>query len=224
VVSPNRLVFRHRLEQSYHARALENAGACASEQHGYPATKAMKKRMLLATALLLGFFASTADNFRYVTVAATYDGPATVQIQEGETAELMSSVSTKKNGTVQITFLKGAGGGGPWGYGIPLTGPATITASSSRDNTAIITLRITPDSFDENKTHSLTAGTSQIYVTLESSTNQVYVTLGRSTNQVYVTLESSTNLVDWADATNGVYASPDTLRFFRIRTRALASP
>jgi hypothetical protein len=183
----------------------------------------MKTRMLLATSLLLAFFASAADNSRSVTVAATHDGPATVQIQKGETAELMSSVSTTKNGTVQITFLKGGGEGGPWGFGIPVTGPATITASSSRDNIAIITVRITPDSFDENKTN-LTPGTSQIYVTLESSTNQVYVTLGRSTNLVYVTLESSTNLVDWADATNGVYGSADTLRVFRIRTKALASP
>jgi hypothetical protein len=180
--------------------------------------------MLLATVLLFGFFASAADNFRHVTVVATEDSPATVQVQEGETAELVSSVSTTKNGTVQMTFLKGGGGGGPWDVGIPLTGPATITANSSRHNTAIITVRITSDSFDVNKTQSLSPGTSQIYVMLESSTNQVYVTLGRSTNLVYVTLESSTNLVDWADATNGVYGSPDTLRFFRIRTKALASP
>jgi hypothetical protein len=184
----------------------------------------MKARILLGTAMLIAIFTSAADNSRFVTVTVTSGGPAAIQIQEGETAELMSSVSTTKNGTVQITFLKGGGAGGPWGFGIPVTGPATITASSSRDNTAIITVRITPDSFDENKTHGLTPGTSQIYVTLESSTNQVYVTLGRSTNLVYVTLESSTNLVDWADATNGVYASSDTLRFFRIRTKALASP
>jgi hypothetical protein len=174
--------------------------------------------------MFIAIFTSAADNSRFVTVTATHDGPGTVHIHEGETAELMSSVSTTKNGTVQISFLKGSGVGGPWGFGIPLTGPATITASSSHDNIAILTVRITPDSFDEKKTYGLTPGTSQIYVTLESSTNQVYVTLGRSTNLVYVTLESSTNLVDWADATNGVYASLDTLRFFRIRTKALASP
>ena len=180
--------------------------------------------MLLATVPLLGFFASAADNFRFVTVTATEDAPATVQIQEGDTAELVSSASTAKNGTVQITFLKGSGGGGPWDIGIPLAGPATITATSSRHNIASITVRITHDSFDVNRTPNLPPGTSQIYVMLQSSTNQLYVTLGPSTNQVYVTLESSTNLIDWADATNGVYGSPDTLRFFRIRTKALASP
>jgi hypothetical protein len=73
----------------------------------------MKTRFLLGTALLLGILTSAADNFRYVTVAATFGGPATVQIQQGETAELVSSVSTAKNGTGQTTFLKSGGGGGP---------------------------------------------------------------------------------------------------------------
>ena len=184
----------------------------------------MKTRILLATALLLGIFTSAADNFRSVTVAATYGGPATVQIQQGETAELVSSVSTTKNGSVEVTFLKSGGGSGPWGFGIPITGPATITASSGRWNTAVVTVKITPDSSDVNKTLILRPGTNQDYVTLESGTNQVYVMLESSTNQVHVTLESSTNFVNWADATNGVYGSSDTVRFFRIRTKALASP
>jgi hypothetical protein len=162
----------------------------------------MKTRFLLGTALLLGFFTSAADNFRCVTIAATFGGPATVQIQQGETAELVSSVSTTKNGTGQTTFLKSGGGGGPWGYGIPVTGPATITASSSRDNTVLITVKITPDPVDVNKTLILPPGT----------------------NQVYVALESSTNLVNWSAATNGFYGSPETVLFFRIRTNALASP
>jgi len=180
--------------------------------------------MLLATALLLCFFIKAADNFRFVTLTATSGSPATLQIQPGETAELLSSVSTTKNGTVQVTVLRGSGGGGPWDVDIPVAGPATILATSSRENTAIITVKITPDSVDGNSTHSLPPGTSRIYVTLESNTNQVYMTLGPTTNQVYVSLESSTNLVDWADATNGVYGSLGTLRFFRIRTKVLASP
>ena len=178
--------------------------------------------MLLATALLLGLFATTAENSRYLTITATYDGPATVQIREGETADLVSAVSSSKNGTVQMTFLKDGGGGGSWDFGIPVTGPATITATSSRYDSASIIIRITANSSNENQTLSLTPSTSQIYVTLESSTNQVYVTLERSTNLVYVSLESSTNLVDWTVATNGVYGSPDTARFFRIRTKALS--
>jgi hypothetical protein len=163
----------------------------------------MKARILLGIALLLGVFTNAADDFRYVTIAATFGGQATLQIQQGETAELVSSVSTEKNGTGQTTFLKSGGGGsGSWGFGIPLTGPATITASASRGNTLLITVKITPDSVDANKT----------------------LILPPSTNQVYVTLESSTNLVNWAAATNGLYGSPDTVRFFRIRTNPLASP
>jgi len=184
----------------------------------------MKTRIFLAAALLLGLFSSAADKFRCVTVAATPGLPATVQIQRGETAELVSSVSAPKNGSVQITFVRSDGGGGAWGFGIPITGPATITATSGRGNTAVITVKITPDSSDENKTLILRSGTNQDSVTLEPSTNQLYVVVGSSTKQFYVALESSTDLVNWADATNGVYGSPDTVRFFRIRTKALAAP
>jgi hypothetical protein len=179
--------------------------------------------MLLVTALLLGFLASTADNSRYEVLTATYDGPTTFQIREGETAELVSSVSSIKNGTVQMSFVRDRGGGGAWGLGIPVTGPATITATASRDNIGTMVIRITAESSDENRTPNLTSGMSQIYVTLESSTNQVYVTLERSTNLAYVTLESSTNLLDWVEAKNGIYGSADTARFFRIRTKVLAS-
>ena len=79
--------------------------------------------------------------------------------------------------------------------------PGRSARKKSCDNIGIIIVRITAKSSDQNKTQSLTPGTSQIYVTLESSTN----------------------LVDWVDATNAVYRSPDTARFFRIRTKALAS-
>ncbi len=47
--------------------------------------------------------------------------------------------------------------------------------------------------------------------------------LAPGTNQVFVTLESSTNLLNWSDATNGVYGSPDTARFFRLRQTTVPS-
>ena len=172
----------------------------------------MKTRFLLGTALLLGILTSAADNFRYVTVAATFGGPATVQIQQGETAELVSSVSTTKNGKGQTTFFKSGSGGGQWGFGIPVSGPATITASSDRENTLVITVKITPDSVDVNK---ITADSFDVNKTL---------ILPPGTNHVYITLESSTNLVNWAAAANGFYGSPDTVLFFRIRTNSNASP
>jgi hypothetical protein len=165
-------------------------------------TKTMKTQILLGTALLIGIFTNAAEDIRCVTVVATSDSPATVQIQPGETAELVSSVSTIKSGEVQTTFQSKNGRGGQWGFGIPVIGPATITASTVRGNSVFITVKITPDSFDVNKTVILLPGT----------------------NQVYITLESSTNFVNWADATNGVYGSPDTARFFRIKMTTLASP
>ncbi len=82
---------RRRLEQNYHPRAPENVSACAAGQDGYAATKAIKTRMLLATSLLLAFFASAADNFRYVAVAATHDGPATIQIGQNTVTNPISS-------------------------------------------------------------------------------------------------------------------------------------
>jgi hypothetical protein len=162
----------------------------------------MKTRTLLGTALLIGIFTNAADNFRCVTLVATSGSPATLQIQQGETAELVASVPTTQNGGVQTTFQNKSGGGGQWGFGIPVTGPATITASSVGGKPVFITVKITPDSFDANKTVMLPPGT----------------------NQVYIALESSTNLVNWSAATNGFYGSPDTVLFFRIRTNALASP
>ena len=183
-------------------RPMRNPVDPASFRPTLSSTRTMKTRMLLGTALLIGIFTNAADNIRCVTVVATSGSPATVQIQQGETAELVSSVSSIKGGEVQTTFQNKNGGGGQWGFGIPVTGPATITASCARGNSVIVTVKITPDSFDVNKT----------------------VTLLPGTNQVYITLESSTNLVNWADATNGVYGSPDTARFFRIKMNTLASP
>lgn len=150
----------------------------------------------------MGIFTNAADNFRCVTVVATSGSPATLQIQQGETAELVSSVPTIKDGGVQTTFQNKSGGGGQWGFGIPITGPATITASSDGRNPVFITVKITPDPLEANQTVMLLPGT----------------------NQVYIALESSTNLVNWSPATNGFYGRPDTVLFFRIRTNALACP
>jgi hypothetical protein len=186
----------------------------------------MKTRTLFGAALLLGIFTSAADNPRYVTVTATFGGPATVQIQQGETAELVSSVSTPKNGGGETTFLKSGGGGDQLGFGVPLTGPATITATAGRWNTVVITVKITSESVDVNKTDTVEVSKTDFVDANKTDSFDVNKTLilPPGTNQIYITLESSTNLVNWVAATNGVYGSPDTVIFFRIRTKALASP
>lgn len=165
----------------------------------------MKLAALFST-LLLGVTLARSENCRYATVAAT-NGPATITILAGETAEILSSYyeSTDTTGVTlcrpMITKDGLAIRGLPVGYalsggilqrGTTVAGPATITQDWSG---AILTVKITADTYDVNKTLILPPGT----------------------NQVYITLESSTNLVNWADATNGLYGSPDVARFFRIR-------
>ena len=44
---------------------------------------------------------------------------------------------------------------------------------------------------------------------------QKAVTVAPGMGNVQIALESSTNLLNWADATNGVYS--DDLRFFRVK-------
>lgn len=165
--------------------------------------------MKLASVVIALFIAALnaqAQNSRYVTVLA-FNGPTNITVLSGETAEIVSSHydSTDPAG---ITFcrprivkdgytVRGVPANYPLGtgtaqHGTVVAGPATIINDCAG---AILTVKLTPDNYDVNKTLILPPGT----------------------NQVCVTLESSTNLVNWADSTNGVYGSPDLARFFRIR-------
>lgn len=85
--------------------------------------------------------------------------------------------------------------------GTIIRGPATFRTIATPNtnnpppyNYSCMTVRITPEIFSANQTAILPPGT----------------------NQVAVTLETSTNLLSWTAATNGIYGSPDTARFFRI--------
>jgi len=165
--------------------------------------------------MLIGFLTSAADNCRYVSMTSTGSPPTVLQIQQGETAELLSGsnasggnnfplYTVQKDGITCQAFPRlNVNSGNSAAQGTTVTGPATITVlATSFSGSALLTVKITPDSYDVNKTLILPPGT----------------------NQVYISLESSTNLVNWADSTNGIYGSPDTARFFRIRMNTLASP
>ena len=188
------------------------------------------KLFTLGTALLIATLSGLADNSRYVTLTMTgsvtststgpspafrtlynYNGTNSFQIAEGEIAEV---VSTDSSATVVITILKDgnsiAGKGPSLGNpGTIIVGPAVIVgdgvySGGQNDNdfrTSMFTLKITPSTYDVNKTLILPPGT----------------------NQIYVGMESSTNLVNWSDATNGVYGSPEVARFFRMRQSTLPS-
>jgi len=170
----------------------------------------MKSKALFITTLLFGMLTTWAQTPRYVTITSTNNlYPASLDIQDGETAELLSSSTETENEptcTIQksgLTFLAfartRANCSSSHTQGSTVAGPARITVRPASAVAALLTIKITPMTYDVNKTIILPPGT----------------------NQVYVTLESSTNLVAWADATNGVYGTPDTARFFRIRLSSL---
>jgi hypothetical protein len=179
-----------------------------------PLATFMKATTLLVTALFAATLNSSAQLPRYVTVTASGTN-AYVSVQPGETGELITCeplpsasgipVQVQKDGVwfnatpaVFHNYL-----GGPLvtasGVGTTVAGPATFRLWAG---TSLMTVKITPESYDPNKTLIVPPGT----------------------NQVQITLESSTNLVSWATATNGVYGSPDAAHFFRIRMDKLASP
>jgi hypothetical protein len=182
----------------------------------------MKTGLLLLAAMLMGILTSAAENCRYVTVTTTNtSSPGVIQVQEGETAEITTaytdgngtvtpfSVSVQKDGLTMrgsppgtYTVVGNVYYTGVMPRGTIVAGPATITLDSgSPAQPRLLTVKIIPSTYDVNKTLILPPGT----------------------NQVYVTLESSTNLVNWADATNGIYGSPITANFFRIRMAQLPS-
>lgn len=164
----------------------------------------------LLAAILLVTTAAYADNSRYSTVISSNGPLPSIRILEGETAEI---ITCYRWDTVPptLTYANVSKDGSPSIYGYPpgygatigvmptgttIAGPATLSPTSGN---IILTVKITPSLYDVNRTLILPPGT----------------------NQVFITLESSTNLVQWADATNGVYGSPDIARFFRIRMQKL---
>jgi hypothetical protein len=175
---------------------------------------AMKRNPILLVALALyALTCSAQQTGRYVTLISTNGNfvPMQMQILDGETAEIQDAhasiggvsaapitVAIQKSGITVRGYPQGYqyGSVGLMSRGSVVAGPATIGLDSgSPGQPTLLTVKIYPDTYDVNKTLLLPPGT----------------------NQVYVGMESSTNLVNWADATNGMYGGPDTVRFFRIK-------
>jgi hypothetical protein len=150
---------------------------------------------------------------RFVTLIADNNQTNQLVLQDFETAKLKSafdesarfSLRINKSGKeirVYSTHLQGAPpyGGYPNFYvpqhEVVVTGPATLSLLTEYNGGACFaTFEVLPQAFPPNQTVMLAPGT----------------------NQVAVTMETSTNLVQWSSATNGIYGSPETVRFFRIR-------
>lgn len=173
------------------------------------------KAILIAASLFTVIPSCLADGSRYVTITSTNINTAeTLQIQSGETASIVSVVNAQRfpgttidpdgSGYYTRTKILSLAQGNTFkvDIGNTLVGPATIsfypswTYDSGQKNSSAtcFTVKITPPTYDVNKTLILPPGT----------------------NQVAIALETSTNLVNWSTATNGVYGSPDEARFFRI--------
>lgn len=159
----------------------------------------MKLNIALAVLLLL-IVSSFANESRFITLTCTnQNNLPSIEILEGETAEIVAAIGS---GGYAVPSRIEKGGTNFTGYpptgnvprGTVVAGPAVIRSEAVYLPT-LVTIQITPTTYDVNKTLILPPGT----------------------NQVYVALESSTNLVNWSDSTNGVFGSPDTARFFRIR-------
>lgn len=173
------------------------------------------KTTCLFVVLLLSTLNSICQEARYETATGTN----TITIADYESAELIcvlntnaavseispsaTAVKATKNGysfmlhsSASRFAYSGSGGMTASGNGDVLRGPATFQLAGINFLSAQgFTIKITPVSFPPNQTLIVPPGT----------------------NQVQISMESSTNLLNWAAATNGVYGSPETVRFFRLK-------
>jgi hypothetical protein len=173
----------------------------------------MKTQSLAATIVLLcTIHLGAQDLCRYVTLTTT-NGVSTnsISVLGNETGELVSTwpMYFYANGPQPIINIVKDGIQFPaFAAGVPVTSYATTAVGATVAGPAqfvfgpgaagspcIMTVKITPTTYDVNKT----------------------TILPPSTNQVYVTLQCSTNLASWIDCTNGIYGNPVTAEFFRIR-------
>jgi hypothetical protein len=159
-------------------------------------------KYLLATLVIVTFdFAAVSQGERYETAVATGlpngngDQIADINIAENETGTVVSTATLPSGSYYWIK----SGLTNSLSTGVTtLRGPAIFRARAAEGgppfSSAVLTVKIMPESFDPNKT----------------------LILPPSTNQVSISLETSTNLVNWSVATNGIYGSPNEARFFRI--------
>jgi hypothetical protein len=163
-------------------------------------------RALLVLAWTTAALVCAAQAERYETLTLPNPGGVSttnlIAIAEGETAELVGyskSLVSRFGSALYLVSKNGLVFAVNYDSDISsilkvVKGPAMVGVSS-RFESALVTLRITPSSYDANKTVILPPGT----------------------NQVSVALEASTNLVSWTTATNGLYGSTNSAHFFRIR-------
>jgi hypothetical protein len=163
------------------------------------------KSLLIFAGIVLGTLVCVADG-NYVILTTEANTNATFQLQQGQTAEIVGSGNVYSPSTQSPTLRFQISSNTYYWNGGVIVGPASISVAPSYTGyfyvASYATLKISPSTYDVQKTVIVPPGT----------------------NQVNVSLQTSTNLVDWADATNGVYGSPNMAAFFRIKMATAPTP
>lgn len=166
----------------------------------------MQNKIILTLAVIVFSFLAHAEEARHETATAEYGATNTISIADYETGELID-LYTDSYANIHVIKDGFLWGGSPArqnssGRGTTMRGPAVFRLSHNGGPSAnhpFMTVKITPVSFPPDKTLIVPPGT----------------------NQVQISLETSTNLINWQTATNGVYGSPTTVQFFRLKETKL---
>jgi hypothetical protein len=165
----------------------------------------MKTTLLSILVLVAGCCLASGQTKQYVTLTVPPTATNIYTVAQGQAAEIVFVWGGELSFTIQKNGLNFGPGFVTSSAGIIVQGPATMTfvsTSPPSNGPGLVTLKIIPESYDPNKTIIVPPGT----------------------NQVQITLQVSTNLINWETATNGIYGSPNTAQFFRIREDTLTSP
>ena len=157
-------------------------------------------RLLLLVALL-GTTSATADEARYVTVVAGPGETSVFEVTDSTTIQLVSLLpSAQASGgyidyRAEVRITKGKFRS--WLLpGAIIQGPFTLTLKGTETPiSAACTLRLIPEVFPPDKTVVIPPGQG-----------------------AQITLQCSSNLVDWVTATNGIYTTAPSMKFFRIHS------
>ena len=163
------------------------------------------KIKFIVFAIIISCFHSNAQSVRFITLTVSGNRPTNYfSTSQSEAAELVSFQGSGGISVIKDEILFNAGtpaDGFSGGHGTIVQGPATYKLAT-QGGSCLITLKITTQITDPNKTFILPPGT----------------------NQVQVTLQVSPDLANWTTATNGIYGNPNTAQFFRIKEDILTPP
>jgi hypothetical protein len=195
----------------------------------------MKNIITALAGLFLCVFTIEAENCRFVSVTCTNaNTPSTIQILQGETAEIVSAYDASTT-TVNQYSTNTVDNPTAFSVSVLINGyairgwPAGIQVVPNNNGNYYMGVIPHGTIVAGPATIALDSGTLAhprlltVKIIPDSYDVNKTLILPPGTNQFQVTLQTSTNLVSWSVTTNGVYGSPDTARFFRVSMGQLPS-